>query len=162
MPRVTLIFAMFVTALGIPSLKAQQITCTPSVSSDICKQFDSAFGQTSLWPKINFTKSVDVVVVDAAQFKAERSKLDATIDATAKNRKTIGDINRANGREAGGGVFDHEILECTGASTIRRVVISTEAINDGFDTPTAISHDLLFYVIGYDQGLLQGLANAAH
>ena len=155
LPLVTL------TLFTVLSLDAQQVTCTPSVTPATCKQFDTGFGQSSMWPSVNFTKGVEIVVVDPVQFKAERVKFDAEKEAVAKNRKSVGDINRAGGREAGGGVFDHEILECPTSNMVKRIVISTEAIGDSEPYSIhEISDQLLFYVIGYDQGLLQGMGNS--
>jgi hypothetical protein len=150
-----------VMLISVRALNAQQVTCTPSVPPAICKQFDTGFGQSSMWPNINFTKRVAIVIVDAAQFKAERTKFDAEKEAAAKRRKSVGDINRAGGREAGGGVFDHEILECPTSNMVERIVVSTDAIGDSEPyTVHEISDQLLFYVIGYDQGLVQGMANS--
>jgi hypothetical protein len=145
--------------LSIPLLaRAQQVTCTPSVAPTICKQFDVNFGSASMWSAVNFTKTVEIVIVDPTQFKTERAKLDAQIEAAVKNRKSVGDINRAGGREAGKGVFDHQILECPNSSMVTRIIISTETSNS--ETPIGkLSDQLFFYVIGYDQGLLQGHAN---
>jgi hypothetical protein len=140
---------------------AQQLTCTPSVTPAACKQFDEGFGHSTLWPNVNFTKGVDIVVVDPVQFKAERAKFDAEKETLAKNKKTVGDINRINAREAGNGVFEYEILECPTSSLIKRVVISTDAIGESVSyTIHEISDQLLFYVIGYDQGLVQGMSNS--
>jgi hypothetical protein len=148
------------TLMGVLCLDAQQVTCTPSVTSARCKQFDAAFGQSSLWSVVNFTNRVEIVVVDPKQFKAERAKFDAEKEAAAKNKKSVGDLNRVGGREAGGGVFEHEILECPTSYWVKRIVISTEAVGDSEPhTIEEISDQLLFYVIGYDQGLLQGMAN---
>lgn len=157
-----LMILMLVTIMlvSVLTLDAQQVTCTPSVTPTICKQFDTGFGQSSMWPNVNFTKRVVIVIVDPAQFKAERTKFDAEKEAAAKKRKSVGDINRANGREASGGVFDHEILECPTSNMIERIVISTDAIGDSEVTIHEISDQLLFYVLGYDQGLLQGMANS--
>lgn len=146
--------------ISVLTLSAQQVTCTPSVASAMCKQFDAAFGQSSLWPNINFTKNVEIVIVDPLQFRAERAKFDAENEAVAKRWKTVGDINRAGAREAGGGVFEHEILQCPTSNMVKRIVISTDAVADSeVYTVREISDQLLFYVIGYDQGLLQGMAN---
>lgn len=130
-PVLPTVILNFCTAL---SSQAQQVTCTPSVPQNVCKQFDGAFGETSMWPPMTFTKNVTIVVVDPAQFKTERAKLDAEIDAAAKNHKTVGDINRASGREAGKGMFTNKILECPKSSMVERIVISTEAITPACST----------------------------
>jgi hypothetical protein len=142
---------------GTSFLEAQQVTCTPNVTPSICKQFDSNFGTDSMWQAANFTKGVEIVVVDPAQFKAERARWDAEKATAAKNARSVRDINRAGGREAGQGVFDYEILECPNSNTVKRIVISTEAIRDS--SVIELSDRLWFYVVGYDQGLLQGEAN---
>jgi hypothetical protein len=145
---------------GASALEAQQVTCTPSVPPTICKQFDSDFGPTSMWPSINFTRGVEIVIVDPAQFKAERTKWDAEKERAGNNVKTIRDRNRVTGREAGGGVFDQEILECPNSAWVKRIVISTEAMGGSQNSSVSeLSDQLLFYVIGYDQGLGQGEAN---
>jgi len=140
-------------------LAAQQLTCTPAVSPAMCKRFDEAFGQMTMWPMANVTKNVDIVVVDSAQFKTEQGKVDAAIETARKNMKTVGDINRATGQVAGRGVFEHLIVECPSGGLVKKIVISTEAVS-GSQTAANLSEDLLFYVIGYDQGLTQGLADA--
>jgi hypothetical protein len=142
--------------LGALPLWAQQVTCTSSVIPRICKQFDLSFGPTSMWAAVNFAKGVEIVVVEPGQFKAERAKFDAEKEAAARSAKSVGDINHAGGREAGKGVFGREILECPTSSMIKRIVISTEAASDSIGE---LSDQLLFYVIGYDQGLIQGMAN---
>ena len=162
MKRFSMILTLVAVMLvGVLTLNAQQVTCTPSVAPAICKQFDTGFGRSSMWPNVNFTKRVAIVIVDPAQFRAERIKLDAEKDAAAKKTKSVGDINRAGGREAGRGVFDHELLECPASNMVERIVISTDAIGDSeLYTVHQISDQLLFYVIGYDQGLVQGMANS--
>lgn len=156
---VILTLAALMVLVVLP-LEAQQVTCTSNVPPTLCKQFDSSFGATSMWRAVNFTKGVEIVIVDPAQFKVERAKLDARKDAAAANAKNVRDINRAGGREAGKGVFDHEIIECPTSSMVERIVISTEAISGPQTSSISeLSDQLLFYVIGYDQGLLQGMAN---
>jgi hypothetical protein len=46
---------------GASALQAQQVTCTPSVPPTICKQFDSAFGLTSMWPERTWARQESVV-----------------------------------------------------------------------------------------------------
>lgn len=146
-------------ALNVPRVAgAQQVTCTPNVAPAICKQFDLSFGSASMWPRFYSARRVYIVVVDPVQFKAERAKVAAEMEAAAKNRNTVADINRAGGREAGRGVFKYEILECPHSLGVERIVISTEA-SDSESPISELSEQLLFYVIGYDQGLLQGVGN---
>jgi hypothetical protein len=116
-----------------------------------------------MWPRINYTKSVQIVITDPAQFKIEKARLKDEIDAVAKRWRPghgVGDLNRAGGREAGQGVFDYEILECGNSMDVTRVVVSTDAIVDsmGSSTPDQISEQLMFYLLGYSQGLQQGIA----
>lgn len=146
----------------VPTL-AQQVTCSPSVAPEICKQFDSSFGTTSMWPRTSFTKRVQIVITDPAQFKIEKATLKDEINAvTTKWRPGdgVGVLNRAGGRMAGQGVFDYEILECANSVGVTRIVISTEAVGTsvGSSTPDEISQQLLFYLAGYSQGLQQGVA----
>jgi hypothetical protein len=161
MKRPSVILAVTILSIFRASVvKAQQVTCTPTVGSALCKQFDLSFGPASLWPAVNFVKGVEIVIVDPAQFKAERAKWDAQKDLVSKNAKMVRDINHATGREAGGGMFDHEILECPSSSMVKRIVISTDAVGESqYSSISELSNQLLFYVIGYDQGLLQGEAN---
>jgi len=149
------------TLLNVVALEAQQVTCTPSVTPAICKQFDSEFsGAMSMWPNVNFTKGVEIVIVAPTQFKAERAKLDAEKETAAKNAKSVGDINRAGSREAGQGVFDHALLECPSSNIVKRIVISTEVVSGSTASSISeLSDQLMFYVLGYDQGFLRGGAN---
>jgi hypothetical protein len=147
------------TVCGASSLEAQQVTCTPSVTPELCKKVDSYFGPESVWPKANFTKGVEIVIVDPSQFKAERAKWDAGKEMADRHAKTVGDINRAHSREAGEGVFgaDEEILECPHSSMVERIVISTSALNGTLGSVSELSDHLVFYVIGYDEGLMRGM-----
>jgi hypothetical protein len=112
-----------------------------------------------MWAFASSTKEVDIVIVDPAQFKAERAKVDSDIESAARNKRSVGDINRASGREAGKGVFEQEILECPRSSAVKRIVVSTDATTGGLSVGV-LSEQLFFYVIGYDQGFTQGLANS--
>jgi hypothetical protein len=161
MRNLCLLLVLLLCGTLVPILEAQ-VTCTPSVPSSMCKQFDLNFGPTSLWPTVNYTKGIEIVIVDPSQFKVERAKWDKKKDMADKSAKSVREINRVAALEAGDGVFDHEILECPSSSMVERIVISTEAVDDAHPISQfgELSDQLLFYVIGYDQGLVHGLANA--
>jgi hypothetical protein len=150
--------AFLLPLLAASACFAQQVVCAPSVAAPTCRQFDAVFGAKSIWPLGNFTKNVEIVIVDPAGFKAERQKLDAQKDKRAKAAKTVGDINRAGSIEAGSGVFDHEILEANRAF-IEKIIISTEALDAKGSVDPLLGDQLLFYVLGYDQGNLAGVAS---
>lgn len=80
------------------------------------------------------------------------------MERLGKNAKTVGDINRVGGKQAGQGVFTrHELLE-TNQGFVQKIVISSEALEDDLDIDR-LSDELLFYVLGYDQGNLSAHAD---
>jgi hypothetical protein len=72
-----------------------------------------------MWGKIIMMKDVEIVIADSARFKSERSKYDIEEQTVAENAKSVGDINRVSGKEAGDGVFGHEILKCPTGGVVK-------------------------------------------
>lgn len=97
-------------------------------------------------------QGIEVVIADPDSFKEEKKKVSTKIEARVKSAKTPGDINRASVLVAEG-VFDNEhVLMERSKLMIDRVVISTEIPHD-------ISQDLTFFVMGYNEGVQDGVAN---
>lgn len=152
-------FALF--AVTIPSY-AQQLTCTANVPQAVCKEFDSSFGSNSMWSRSRLLNKIQVVITGPLEFKAEQERIKNEADAAAKARRTVGDLNRAGGRQVGRGAFTYELLECDGSFMVTRIVISTEAVDSSSEqsTPAEISNHLMFYVAGFAQGMDQAIASS--
>ncbi|MGH9498832.1 MAG: hypothetical protein ACRD3L_06780 [Terriglobales bacterium] len=142
------------------------VVCTADVPPATCKLYSVNMD----WSEFVWVKNVEVVVADPKSFKDEDKKLTQLIDNRGKAAKTVGDINRAGNLKVGEGVFANILMETDGG-LVKKVVISTDrhAVIKGGDGKDIIlpddgdieklSDELLFYLLGYAQGHLRGMAS---
>ncbi len=161
----TIALALLGFVLCAPVVAQSNVVCTADVPSATCKLYSLNMN----WSEFRWVKNVQVVVADQKSFKDEDRKLTQLIENRQKAAKTVGDINRANGTSVGTGVFPNVLMETEGG-VIKKVVISTDRREiikggDGKDIVLPddgdvekLSDELLFYLMGYSQGNLMGLA----
>ncbi|MFI5114444.1 MAG: hypothetical protein ACHP7J_04805 [Terriglobales bacterium] len=106
-----------------------------------------------------------MVIADPKSFKDEEKKISNIIMNLTKAAKTVPDLNKATGRKVGTGVFANVFMETDGVM-IKKIVVSTDrreivkstdgkdlVISDE-DNPKELSDGLMYYVIGFQQGVL--------
>lgn len=100
-----------------------QFSCTPKVSSDICKAAESGNVAGSA------QKGLTVVVADPASFTLEKNQLEAAamVRCEAANKTGIPKvINRCSGRAFYGIDSDAVLLETSPDGSLQKIVISTD------------------------------------
>jgi len=122
---------------------------------------------SSLDPRL---KNIEVVIADPKSFKDEENKINEIITNRTKVAKTIWDVNKAGGLKVGIGVFPNVFMEADD-SMIKKIFISTDRreiikSTDGRDLlisnegdPKELSDELLYYVIGFYQGVVHEVRN---
>ncbi len=160
--------ALLALVLRPPACAQSSVVCTADVPPATCKAYSSNMD----WSQVAWLRNVEVVVADPKSFKEEDQKLTQLIETRIKAAKTAGDMNRAGSTKVGTDVFPNILMEAE-AGIIRKIFISTDRHatikgGDGKEITLVLpddgdierlSDELLYYLMGYSQGHLMGLAS---